>query len=223
MNEHTPLQLLIATRNAGKVKELHSLLADLPVRLRSLREFACAPEVIENGTTFAENAALKALGYARATQLLTLADDSGLEVEALNGAPGIFSARYAGEHATDAERIARLLRELNRTGDPFRRARFVCAIAVADPHGDLQHTSEGICAGHIAHEPSGGGGFGYDPIFVPDEYDQSFASLPPEIKERISHRARALHAVRFFLLDQLRRLDHELERPLECTGESKRF
>ncbi len=204
MDTHTPLQLLIATRSAGKVKELHSLLADMPVCLRSLQEFAGVPEVAETGTTFAENAALKAVAYARATQLLTLADDSGLEVEALNGAPGVFSARYAGEHATDGARIARLLYELNRTGNPFRRARFVCAIAVADPNGNLLHTSEGLCAGHIAQEPSGSGGFGYDPVFVPDEYDQSFASLPPEIKEQISHRAHALNAVRFFLLKQLR-------------------
>ncbi len=204
MPTRTSLQLLIATRNTGKVKELRSLLAGLRVCLRSLQEFACIPEVVETGATFADNAALKAVSYAQATQLLALADDSGLEVEALNGAPGVLSARYAGENATDAERTARLLRQLDSHGNKSRRARFVCAIAIAAQNGNLIYASEGICAGHIALEPSGTGGFGYDPIFVPDNYDDSFASLPPAIKEQISHRARALQAARTFLLDYLR-------------------
>ncbi len=204
MPTRTSLQLLIATRNAGKVKELRSLLAGLPVCLRSLQEFACIPEVVETGATFADNAALKAVSYAQATQLLALADDSGLEVEALNGAPGVLSARYAGENATDAERTARLLRQLDSHGNKSRRARFVCAIAIAAQNGNLIYASEGICAGHIAVAPGGTGGFGYDPVFVPDNYDESFASLPPAIKEQISHRARALQAARTFLLDYLR-------------------
>lgn len=217
MATHTSLQLLIATHNAGKVKELRSLLAGLPVCLRSLQEFARIPEVVETGATFADNAALKAVAYAQATQLLALADDSGLEVEALDGAPGVLSARYAGENATDAERTARLLHNLDSTGDKSRRARFVCAIAIADPNGNLIYASQGICAGHIAARPSGTGGFGYDPIFVPDNYDESFASLPPAIKEQISHRARALQSARAFLLDYLRstKLDRQLNRPLE--------
>ncbi len=211
------LQLLIATRNTGKVKELHSLLAGLPVRLRSLQEFAWIPEVIETGATFADNATLKAVAYAQSTQLLALADDSGLEVEALNGAPGVLSARYAGENATDAERTAQLIQQLNSTGDKSRRARFVCAIAIADLNGNLIYASEGICTGHIAARPSGAGGFGYDPIFVPDNYDQSFASLPPAIKVQISHRATALHCARAFLLDYLRttKLDQQSNQPLK--------
>lgn len=217
MATHTSLHLLIATRNAGKVKELRALLADLPVHLRSLQEFARVPEVVETGATFADNAALKAVAYAQATQLLALADDSGLEVEALNGAPGVLSARYAGENATDAERTARLLHNLDGTGDKSRRARFVCAIAIADPNGNLIYASEGICAGYIAPRPSGTGGFGYDPIFVPDNYDETFASLPPATKEQISHRARALQATRAFLLDYLRttKLDRQSNRSLQ--------
>jgi len=217
MTTHAALQLLIATRNAGKVAELRSLLVGLPVLLQSLQEVACVIEVAETGHTFAENAALKAVAYARATQLLALADDSGLEVEALNNAPGISSARYAGENATDDERIALLLHRLKDTGDKMRRARFVCAVAIADADGKLIHHSEGICAGHIALEPFGIGGFGYDPIFVPDGYDESFAFLPLDVKEQISHRARALQSARAFLADYLpdTKLDRQLNRQLE--------
>ncbi|MFN2454551.1 MAG: XTP/dITP diphosphatase [Pyrinomonadaceae bacterium] len=192
-------ELLIATRNKGKVRELEALLSGLPVRLRSLQEFPQLGEVAETGATFAENAALKAQTYARAAGVFTLADDSGLEVEALNGAPGIFSARYAGADATDAERITRLLHELDRTQDELRRARFVCVIAIADSSGELLHVSEGVCAGGIAHAPSGDNGFGYDPIFIPDGYAQSFAELSAQLKQQISHRARALKQARAFL------------------------
>lgn len=194
-------ELLIATGNAGKVREALPLLHGLPLRLRSLAEFSGITEVEETGATFAENAALKATGYAAQTGLWTLADDSGLEVDALGGAPGIFSARYGGEGASDAARIQRLLTELSRSGDSERRARFVCVIAIADPDARLLNTSTGICEGSIALAPSGEGGFGYDPIFIPDGYQESFGELPPEIKQRISHRARALEAARPFLLD----------------------
>jgi XTP/dITP diphosphohydrolase len=193
-------ELLIATRNGGKVREVQSLLGDLPLRLRSLAEFPTTGEVEETGATFAENAAIKARAYAAQTGCWTLADDSGLEVEALNGAPGVYSARYGGPEATDAERIELLLEALARTGDPLRRARFVCVIAVADDSSNLLELFAGTCEGRIAHEARGSGGFGYDPVFVPEGYEQSFGELPPEVKQQISHRAHALEATRPFLL-----------------------
>jgi XTP/dITP diphosphohydrolase len=202
MKEMMRKELLIATRNAGKVHEVEALLDGLPLRLRSLAEFPEIGEVEETGTTFAENAALKASSYAAQTRLWSLADDSGLEVEALGGAPGVFSARYAGgAGASDADRIAQLLAELSRTHDAERRARFVCVIAISDPAARLVNTSIGTCEGSIAHAPRGVEGFGYDPVFIPDGYQQSFGELSPEIKQRISHRARALEAARSFLLD----------------------
>lgn len=202
MTENRTKELLIATRNAGKVCEVEMLLERLPLRLRSLSEFPEIVEVEETGATFAENAALKARGYAAQTRLWTLADDSGLEVEALGGAPGVFSARYAGGAcASDGERIVHLLTELSRTGDTERRARFVCVIAITDPDARLVNTSTGTCEGSIALAPRGMNGFGYDPIFIPDGYQQSFGELSPEIKQHISHRARALEAARSFLLD----------------------
>jgi XTP/dITP diphosphohydrolase len=201
MKDNWTKELLIATRNPGKVREVLMLLEGLPLRLRSLLEFPEVVEVVETGVTFAENAALKARGYAGQTRLWTLADDSGLEVEALGGAPGVFSARYAGgAHASDAERIAQLLAELSRTGDAKRRARFVCVIAITDPDARLVNTSTGTCEGSIALAPRGMNGFGYDPVFIPDGYQQSFGELSPEIKQRISHRARALAAARPFLI-----------------------
>jgi XTP/dITP diphosphohydrolase len=194
-------ELLIATGNAGKVREVLPHLDGLPLRARSLAEFSGVTEVEETGSTFAENAALKATAYAAQTGLWTLADDSGLEVDALGGDPGIFSARYGGTGASDGERITRLLTELSRTGDSERRARFVCVIAIADPDARLLNTSTGICEGSIALAQRGEGGFGYDPVFIPDGYQASFGELSPEIKRRISHRARALQAARSFLLD----------------------
>ena len=205
MIDSAPTQLLIATFNAGKVREMQSLLDGLPVRLRSLTEFKEVSEVEETGSTFAGNAALKARGYAAQTGLLTLADDSGLEVDALGGAPGVLSARYGGEDATDASRTARLLAELARTNDARRRARFVCVIAIADPSAYLVHTSTGTCEGSIAFAPRGENGFGYDPVFIPDGYQESFGELSSEIKQRISHRARAVRAARPFLIDYFRR------------------
>lgn len=196
-----PKELLIATRNRGKVLEVESLLGAFPLRLRSLADFPATGDVEETGSTFEENSALKAQAYAAQTGCWTLADDSGLEVEALGGAPGVFSARYGGPEASDAERIDRLLGSLARSGDASRRARFVCVIAIADNLANLLSLFTGTCEGHIAHEPQGKGGFGYDPIFVPDGYEQTFGELPAEIKQRISHRARALKAALPFLLD----------------------
>ncbi|MBA3441316.1 MAG: XTP/dITP diphosphatase [Pyrinomonadaceae bacterium] len=196
-------ELLIATRNTGKVQEIAAHLAGLPLRLRSLREFANIAEVNETGRTFAENAQIKARSYADQTGLPTLADDSGLEVDALNGAPGIFSARYAGEAASDAERIVRLLAELARTNDRDRRAAFVCALAIADPQTTSLQIWTGRCEGRIAHTARGTNGFGYDPIFIPDGYALTFGELETDVKQRISHRAQALDAAHAFLRQQL--------------------
>jgi XTP/dITP diphosphohydrolase len=201
MTKEPLTELLVATRNKGKLAELQSLLASLPLRLRSLAEFPEIPDVVETGKTFVENAALKAQSYAVQTNLWALADDSGLEVDALEGAPGVYSARYGGEGLTDAERVERLLDALSLSGNADRRARFVCVIAVADPRGEVVNLSTGRCEGAIAHAPRGTNGFGYDPVFVPEGYEQTFGELPSEIKETISHRARALEGARLFLLN----------------------
>jgi XTP/dITP diphosphohydrolase len=160
------------------------------VTLLPLREFKDAPQVDENGQTFHENARLKALEYANHTGLLTIADDSGLEVDALNGEPGIRSARYSGTQATDDDNVRKLLFALD--GVPFdeRGARFTCVLAVALPD-DVLGLFEGVCQGVIADEPRGGSGFGYDPVFVRTDYGKTFAELPHNVKNRISHRARA--------------------------------
>jgi XTP/dITP diphosphohydrolase len=189
---YEPTELLIATGNAGKVRELSQLLTGLPVRLRLLSELGDVQEPEEIGTTFAENATLKALYYSARGRLLTLSDDSGLSVDALGGAPGVYSARYAGPDATYAERIGKLLDELASAQDAERRARFVCVIAIADPSVGVVETFEGTCEGRIAHAPRGTGGFGYDPIFIPEGHTQTFGELPDEVKQSISHRARAL-------------------------------
>jgi XTP/dITP diphosphohydrolase len=197
-------ELLIATYNPGKIRELESWLGQLTLRLRGLAEFPFVQEVEETGATFVENAILKATGYARQTKLWTLADDSGLEVEALGGAPGVYSARYAGPEASDAQRVELLLKELAETNDAQRHARFVCVIAIADPAAQVAHVVEGLCEGHLIHAPRGTGGFGYDPIFVPEGYEQSFGELSGEIKSSISHRARALAAAESFLRQRQR-------------------
>ena len=194
-------ELLIATGNKGKVAELRSLLAGLTLGLRNLAEFPSAREVEETGQTFADNAALKARGYALQTGLWTLADDSGLEVDALGGAPGVFSARYGGEGLNDADRVELLLAELSKVTAKDRHARFVCVIAIADPLGQVLNLSTGTCEGQIVHAPRGTHGFGYDPVFLPDGFEQTFGELPAEIKHDISHRARALKAARSFLVN----------------------
>ena len=191
--------LLIGTRNPGKVKEITSILEDSGWSLCSLAEFEHVESPEENGKTYADNAIGKARFYATATSLCALADDSGLEVAALNGAPGVFSARYAGERASDADRRELLLSELAKTGDKDREARFVAVVAIANPDGTILNVSEGICEGTITFTPRGHGGFGYDPLFIPHGYDQTFAELPQTLKNRISHRALALIQTNEFL------------------------
>ena len=184
-------ELLIATKNVDKIKELEKLLADTPLQLISLNDFAHAVEPEETGATFSENAILKAQSYARQTGLPALADDSGLEVEALGGAPGVFSARYAGVGATDAQRIEKLLKELDEVQDENRRARFVCAMAITRATGEAEFIAEGVCSGSIALAARGASGFGYDPVFIPDGFFETFGELSGDIKQQISHRARA--------------------------------
>ena len=191
--------LLIATSNAGKLRELRTLLAELPLELLSLRDFPKIESVAETGSTFAENASLKASGYARQAKVLTLADDSGLVVDALNGRPGIYSARYVNPEASYSKRIESLLVELEGVADPERTARFVCAMTVASDGGQILFATEKNCEGRISEEARGTGGFGYDPIFVPNGSDETFAELSEETKNRVSHRAFALRAAREFI------------------------
>lgn len=193
------MQILVGTKNAGKIRELNNMLAELPVNLRSLSEFEDITEPEETGKTFAENAALKAVYYAQKTRLATLADDSGLEVQALGGAPGVYSARYAGENASDAEKISKLLQDLQDAKDENRSARFVCAIALTNEKGEIIFQTKGLCRGKIAFAPSGENGFGYDPVFVPEGFDRTFGELSREIKSRLSHRARAIEKIIRFL------------------------
>ena len=197
------MRLLLGTRNSGKVKEIETILEDSGWTFSSLREFDEVGPAAEDGVTYAENAIAKARFYAAETGLLALADDSGLEVAALGGAPGVHSARYAGDNASDADRRQLLLAELARVDSGDRRARFVAAVAIADPNGGVLNLSEGICEGRITFEPRGTSGFGYDPLFIPDGYDQTFAELPDKVKNFISHRARALMRLR----DSLDHLD----------------
>lgn len=192
-------RLLLGTRNPGKLKEITSSLEGSGWSFSSLREFEQVEPAEENGVTFSENAIAKAKFYASATGMLALADDSGLEVAALAGAPGVFSARYAGENASDGDRRHLLLSELAKTDKADRRARFVAVVAIAEPDGTVLDVSEGICEGTITFAPRGEGGFGYDPLFVPDGYTETFAELSDEIKNRISHRARALIGAKRFL------------------------
>ena len=191
--------LLIATGNEGKVQEFRQLLTELPFVLRGLSDFPGIHPVAETGSTFIENASLKASGYARQSQVLTLADDSGLEVDALGGAPGVMSSRFGGETVSDNARIDRLLTGLSNIEGAERSARFVCAIVIADSAGAILNVSTGICEGHIALAPRGKMGFGYDPIFIPAAQRLTFGELEPEIKNLISHRARALKEARHYL------------------------
>jgi XTP/dITP diphosphohydrolase len=194
----------MATRNPGKVRELLEILKDLGVHLLSLADFPELPEIPEAGPTFAENAAAKAREVARRTGLPALADDSGLEVTALGGRPGVWSARYAQDRTapatpSDEDNWRKLLEEMAGVPLTARAARFVCEIALALPDGRL-FRAHGECAGRIALTPQGEQGFGYDPVFTVAEYGRTMAELGPQVKNRISHRARALAALKELLL-----------------------
>ena len=183
--------LLIVTRNAGKLREISGLIAGAPFRTVSLADVGIDLEVEETGETLEANATLKASTYARLSGLPTLADDSGLEVDALGGEPGVRSARYAGEDATDADRVAFLLGRLqNEDGGPWR-ARFRCVIAIAWGHDDVE-LHAGVCEGMVIDSPRGANGFGYDPVFLIPELGRTMAELPPDEKGRVSHRGMAV-------------------------------
>ncbi|MEJ5239619.1 MAG: RdgB/HAM1 family non-canonical purine NTP pyrophosphatase [Anaerolineales bacterium] len=195
----SPIQLLIATNNPGKRREFQALLADLPFQLIIPPEIGLDLHPSEEGQTYAENAQHKAVTFAHASGLLSLADDSGLEVDALNGAPGLHSARYHPRPgATDAERRALLLEHLRPYPRPWT-ARFRAVLALADPRGKIA-LAEGICEGEIIPEERGENGFGYDPIFLLREVGRTMAELSMEEKNRLSHRARAVQALRPILL-----------------------
>ena len=213
--------LVIATGNAGKIREFKALLADLGLTLKTLAEFPDCPEVAEDGATFAANAAKKARAVVACTGLPALADDSGLEVEALGGRPGVFSARYAGDRTaparpTDGDNYRKLLEEMAKVPWEQRRARFVCCLVVAFPGGRTT-VAQGVCEGLINLTPQGAGGFGYDPVFWLPQYNCTMAEVGLEIKNRISHRAQALKQLHATLADLLSR-EPSLFQPATTIG-----
>jgi XTP/dITP diphosphohydrolase len=193
-----PDKILIATTNQGKIQEIRSLVKGLPTEFVSLSEVPDIPEVVEDGTTFEENALKKARVIARSTGMATVADDSGLCVDALNGRPGVHSARYAGQNASDEDKYRRILEEMQAVPDSERSARFVCALALVAPDGQ-ELLFRGVCEGRITHEPQGTLGFGYDPIFYFEEAGCTFAEMDREAKNLVSHRGRALRQFAEFL------------------------
>jgi len=190
--------LVVATRNPGKIREFRALLEGLGYEILSMDHYPSIPPAEEKGETFEENALEKARAAARFTGEMALADDSGLEVDALGGAPGVRSARFGGEDLSDAQRNRLLLERLKGVPMEERRARFRCVIALVTPRGE-EYVVEGVCEGCIAMEPKGRHGFGYDPIFYLPSYGRTMAQIPPEEKNKISHRARALAKIRVIL------------------------
>ena len=190
-------KLIIASRNRGKIMEIRALLSDLPLAIRSLHDFTGMPGVEEDGATLEENALKKAREIFRAANVPCLADDTGLEVFSLDLRPGVFSARYAGEEATYEDNNRKLLGELLGTAGSLRDARFRCVAAFVD--GRTEKLAEGICNGRIGEEIRGMGGFGYDPLFIPEGYSETFAELSLEVKNAISHRAKAFREMKTFL------------------------
>lgn len=195
-------EILIATTNAKKLAELQTLLADLPLRLLSLRDLKTFQDVPEDGKTFSENASLKAVGYAKQSGLLTLAEDSGLCVDALEGAPGVYSARFSGPLKKDEDNNRKLLKLLEKVPDNCRGAYFKSAVALAEP-GRLIGVVEGEVHGMISHEMRGTNGFGYDPVFFYPSFGKTFAEVSGEMKHRVSHRARALEKAKEILKNYL--------------------
>jgi len=189
------LEIVLATRNQDKIREIEKLLNGINARLLSLDDFPGCPGVVEDGETLEANAKKKALVVSQYTKKHSLAEDTGLEVEALGGAPGIHSARFAGDNSTYEDNNRKLLRLMERFSLGERRAKFRCVAALAKPDGEVV-TCEGVCEGVIAFEMKGESGFGYDPLFLLPEYDKTFAELGEDIKNRISHRAQALTKIK---------------------------
>ncbi len=196
--------IVLGTRNRKKAEELVDHLAGLPIELRTLADFPNAPEVVEDGVTFIENARKKAIELSRALGQWVLGEDSGLAVDALGGRPGVFSARFAGEGATDDVNNRKLLEELSNLPDERRTAHYVCTAALADPAGNIHIEVEGRCNGRIGREFHGAHGFGYDPLFVIPEYHRTFGELGLLVKRHLSHRARAIARLRPALWSLLR-------------------
>lgn len=185
--------IVLATGNAGKIRELSAMLRDMQpdMTVLGLKDFPEIGDIPETGTTFEENARIKALAVARATGLVAVADDSGLAVDALNGAPGVYSARYSGEDATDERNVAKLLDALKDVPDPWRGCHFACVMLAATP-GGLELIGRGAWMGRVAHAPSGDGGFGYDPVFFDEDLGLTAAEMDPKVKNGRSHRGLAL-------------------------------
>jgi XTP/dITP diphosphohydrolase len=196
------MRLLVATMNAGKLAEYRRLLGDIPgLELESMASLPQPIDVFEDSDTFYGNALKKATEIAEGAGMRCLADDSGLEVDALDGRPGVHSARYAGDGASDEQNNTKLLDELSGFADDERTARFRCAIVIVDGEGRELARAEGTCEGRISREPKGTHGFGYDPVFVPDGYTETMAELGPETKNEISHRAEAAAKLTSLLQD----------------------
>ncbi|MBI4688738.1 MAG: XTP/dITP diphosphatase [Nitrospirae bacterium] len=190
------MKIVLATRNKKKIEEIRRIVEGMPITIYTLDDFPDCPEVIEDGKTFEENAVKKAIAVSKHAGMPALSDDSGLEVDALNKAPGVLSARYAGEEADDRKNVEKLLREMINKED--RTARFVCCITLAFPHGEIK-TFMGYCEGRIGEKPKGSNGFGYDPVFYPEGYNRTFAEIGDEEKDALSHRGTALRKLHQFL------------------------
>lgn len=201
------MRLLVATSNSGKTREIRKILAGIPFEIVNLKDVGKLTEARETGKSFAANARIKARTYYRQTGLLTLAEDSGLQVDYLGGRPGVLSARFAGETASDADNVRRLLASMRGVPQEKRHARFVCVVAITD--GKKMWMATGKCEGRIASRPSGRSGFGYDPVFIPDGYNKTFANLGADEKNKISHRGRALRKARRILERQAPPGKHE--------------
>lgn len=197
------MQIVIASKNLGKIKEIKSYACRLPkVQWLTFRDFEAFPDIKEKGSSFLENAELKAEAISDYTGMITLADDSGLEVEFLGGKPGVRSSRYAGENASDKENRDRLIAELRDVKNIFdRRARFVCSMVLWEPKRGSIFKTRGLCGGYIGFEEKGTGGFGYDCIFIPSGYNKTMAQMDREEKNRISHRGKAIRAVCEFIVN----------------------
>jgi XTP/dITP diphosphohydrolase len=192
------MEIVLATRNKKKVEEIKRITEGMAVTIFTLNDFPVCPEVEEDGATFEENAVKKALTVARFSGKPALADDSGLEVYALNGAPGTHSARYSGSDADDSRNTEKLLSEMRLFAKKDRKARFVCSIALAMPDENVR-TFNGYCEGSIGAEPKGANGFGYDPVFYPKSYDRTFAEMSAEEKDSLSHRGNAIRQLQRYL------------------------
>lgn len=192
------MEIVLATRNKKKAEELKRILGGMDVSILTLNDFPLCPEVEEDRDTFEGNAVKKALSIAKCTNKIAVSDDSGLEVYVLNGAPGVRSARYAGENADDAANVEKLLLEMKDVPDEKRGARFVCCIALALPDGDIV-TFHGLAEGRIGREVRGGRGFGYDPLFYPEGHERTFAEMSPGEKDVLSHRGKALEQFKEYI------------------------